>query len=308
LKDWVEEMKSPLPGPTRDAAGGGEGKEPLRDHLIRRFATWLDGVLAAEAPPAGVAAEILAELEREVDVEETASLDARSDMQGLWSALTALVQEIKLEGRAFRDLNENLEPLGAIGTRAEDALRAHGEALAEARRIADRAFASSAEREEAAMRQAERRGRRELIVLLLDLRDRLRRGLQIARGQQQAVPRPAGGSWLGRLLRRSPETSRESKAAGERVAALERGYSMTLERLDDGLAELGVTEVQCAGRPFDPRLMSAVKVEETDRVAGGTVLELYRAGYLWNDELLRTAQVKVSREVSPKEEEREEEE
>ena len=81
----------------------------------------------------------------------------------------------------------------------------------------------------------------------------------------------------------------------EVVRALEDGYRLTLGYLDDVLAQLQVQPIECLGKPFDPRRMNAVDVEETDRAAEGTVLLVYRAGYEWNGELYRPAQVRVAR-------------
>ena len=53
--------------------------------------------------------------------------------------------------------------------------------------------------------------------------------------------------------------------------------------------------IECVGEPFDPRRMNAVDVEETDRAAEGTVVFVYRAGYEWNGELYRPAQVRVAK-------------
>ena len=81
----------------------------------------------------------------------------------------------------------------------------------------------------------------------------------------------------------------------ERVGALEEGYRISLDRLDDVLAEFGVQEIACQGQPFDPSSMHVVEVEETDQAAEGTVVEVYRTGYEWKGEVHRPAQVKVAR-------------
>ena len=70
---------------------------------------------------------------------------------------------------------------------------------------------------------------------------------------------------------------------------------MALERLEEALRDQGVSEIECMGRPFDPHLMNAAGVEETARVLEGTVVEVYRPGYLAGEELFRPAQVKVAR-------------
>jgi molecular chaperone GrpE len=79
------------------------------------------------------------------------------------------------------------------------------------------------------------------------------------------------------------------------VDALVRGYDLGIERLDQALDESNAREIRCLGESFDPRRMNAIDTEESETVAAGTVLEVYRSGYEWNDEIFRPAQVKVSR-------------
>jgi molecular chaperone GrpE (heat shock protein) len=40
--------------------------------------------------------------------------------------------------------------------------------------------------------------------------------------------------------------------------------------------------------------MNAVDIEETGEISDGTVLQIYRAGYMIDDEVLRPAQVKLA--------------
>jgi molecular chaperone GrpE len=56
-----------------------------------------------------------------------------------------------------------------------------------------------------------------------------------------------------------------------------------------------VSAVGKAGDKFDPRVMNAVDIQETDSVPDGSVVEVYRAGYEWNGAVYRTAQVRVAR-------------
>lgn len=228
-----------------------------RDAILRRFETLLDSALAAEAPPAGIDAEILSA----VAAGETAE-DRRCDSYALWGAITALTQEIKLQGRAFQELNLTLA-------------------------------AQAAERERNAQREAERRCRKEALGALIDLRDRLERGLEsaCARRGERAAALPPG--WWAETFGKRLLAERASESAS--VDALVRGYELGIERLDQALAESSAIEIRCLGESFDPRRMNAVDSEETGTVPAGTVLEVYRGGYEWNGEVFRPAQVKVSR-------------
>ena len=72
-----------------------------RSDILGRFETWLDSAMAEEAPPQGIPAEIL-------NGEENAAGNEPADLYSMWSAITALTQEVKLQGRAFKQMSESL--------------------------------------------------------------------------------------------------------------------------------------------------------------------------------------------------------
>ena len=237
--------------------------EPLtRDEILRRLEEWVDSTLAAEESPRGIDAEVLAALTGGNE-EDAAEASRCCDSYSLWSAMTALAQEVKLQGRAFKELRDSLPEQTA---HALDELRA-----------------AHRERERDAEREAERRARKEALAVLIDMRDRLARGLESVR----QAPAPAPSRWLDRFRKRPAEPDAT-------VQALIKGYELALDRLDQALADWNAREIQCAGQTFDPRRMNAIDREESDSVPEGTVLEVYRNGYEWNGEIFRIAQVKVS--------------
>jgi hypothetical protein len=71
-----------------------------RSEILQRFEQWLDAALAGEAPPQGIPAELLAA--------DTAPESSPTDWHTMWEAMTALTQEVKLQGRAFKQLSETL--------------------------------------------------------------------------------------------------------------------------------------------------------------------------------------------------------
>ena len=216
-----------------------------RSDILSRFEEWLDSALAREEPPAGIPEEILSGVENPAEGAET-------DLYTMWAAVTALTQEVKLQGRAFKQLSETLD------------------------------------------REFERRGDKQVLDALLDLRERLLRGLESVRLREELRP-----TFWDRIFR---SRWREIQHSFEVVRAMENGYRMTLESLDDLLKGFEVRPIECAGQPFDPRLMNAVDVEQTDDAEEGEVLAVYRTGYEWNGEVYRPAQVRVAqrkrREIS----------
>jgi molecular chaperone GrpE len=181
--------------------------------------------------------------------------------------MTALTQEIKLQGRAFQELNHSLS--------------------AQTEKIAEELRAVYSERERTLQRDAERRCRKEALSALIDLRDRLGRGREsvVARKMEMAAAPQAG--WWERVFKKP--------AADPALGALVRGYELGIERLDQTLDEFNAREIRCQGESFDPKRMNAIESEESATVPADTVLEVYRSGYEWNGEVFRPAQVKVSR-------------
>jgi molecular chaperone GrpE len=232
-----------------------------RDEILRRFEAMLDASMAAEEPPRGIDAELLALVESGGDA------DSRSDSYALWAAMTALTQEVKLQGRTFKELTDTV--------------------ASQAGRIAEELQGVYREREQEIQREAERRSRKQILGALLDLRDRLGRGLESA---ASAAAKTERGSWLERLFRK-----KSGNEASATLAALTRGYELGLERLDQMLDDFNAREIPCRGQRFDPHRMNAIDLEESSAVPEGTVLEVYRSGYEWNGEVFRPAQVKVAR-------------
>ena len=269
-----------------------ETKEALRTLILQRFAGWLDDVLAEERPLAGVAEELLAELYDDRETATVGSVAGADDLHSTWSAMTALTQEIKLQGRAFKELNEKMVPLAGLDATIEKLLATHREALSDARRIAEEIRSDRTERETELKLAARSHARRELIGLITEIRDSLVIGLRSAAESQSKLKESPKRSRLKNFFIHS---SADQNHALEIVSSLKKGYQMGLDRIDEALQPLGVTEIVCDGKPFDPKVMKAVDIEETGQVPDGTVLEVFRTGYLIDAEVLRPAQVKVAR-------------
>lgn len=235
-----------------------------RQEILQRFEQLVDSALASEEPPAGIDPLILAAISG-----GTEGTEGNYDSYSLWAAITALTQEVKLQGRAFQELNHTLN--------------------AQTNTMLDELRATYGARESNLRRDAEQRCRKEALGSLIDLRDRLGRGRESARLSEQETQKAAKASWIKRAF------SPPDVHAQETVSALVRGYELGLERLDQTLDEFNAREIRCDGELFDPRRMNAIDSQISASVPDGSVLEVYRSGYEWNGEVFRTAQVKVSR-------------
>jgi molecular chaperone GrpE len=182
-----------------------------------------------------------------------------ADLYSVFVELAALRSEVRTESRLVKDALDQFR--GVF-----DTLQASHATL---QRELDRARADTTDQARAALRP--------LLLDVIDLRDRLGAALALA-----AALRPR---WHDRLLRRT--------ASGG--AAWQEGLRMTVRRLDQVLAERGVTAAKLLGRPFDARLARVVGTSADAAVAAGIVTEEVRTGFLWDDQVLRTADVIVSK-------------
>ncbi len=280
-----------------------DGNATVRRQIINRFESWLDDVLATEEPPAGIDLEILSQLQSDVKPFKDGLENDRGDMYALWSALTALTQETKLQGRAFKQLHEQIPPMDDLEKSLSATLDSHQEALVASESASQDMKTLLNEQREKIEMSARQKERAESLDLLIDLRDRLVRGLSLAKKHSC---QPAGQvklNWLTRIasrFRAQSVNSVETVQANETIEALIKGYQLTLVRLDSALEQFDVREIDCIGRAFDPQCMTAVDVEETLEQPDGTAVEVYRAGYKWNGSVFRAAQVKVTRRPEDK--------
>lgn len=117
-----------------------------------------------------------------------------------------------------------------------------------------------------------------LLQQLLELRDRIESGLQLADQYQ-----PAAFSLTGRR--------RDQRM----IQSLIDGQQLSLSRLDQILKEANVVPITTLGRPFDPAVMNAVGISHDPAVEDGAVSQQIRRGYRWQEKILRIADVVVNR-------------
>ena len=96
--------------------------------------------------------------------------------------------------------------------------------------------------------------RRELIDVIIDLRDKLIIGLRSAGEGQRKLDEYCHSNWLVKFF--NNQFTRINHML-EIVNSLKKGYRLGLDRLDEVLSQVGVHEIICEGKPFDPRIMNA---------------------------------------------------
>lgn len=76
--------------------------------------------------------------------------------------------------------------------------------------------------------------------------------------------------------------------------AYKKGVEMTMNQLKEVFAKLGVTEIEAEGRPFDPNLHNAVMHIEDENLGENTVAQVFQAGFMLGEKVIRFAIVQVA--------------
>ena len=256
------------------------------EDLLSRFRQWLEEA-RAEADFAGPAPAAAA-----ADGE-----DREVGLYRLVEEFTALRQELKLQTKSTRGLQEQTEALLPVLRQAIDQLRSV---------------------EPGATKPAVESGK-SLAEALADLDEALERGrLEIEKARPRLVEEPdaalaaaldahlAGQSWLRRRWNRSYHAELRAVVVGlghaNRAAffeALLEGYDLIRSRLRRALQAEGIERIDCLGRPVDPERMIVLAVVEDPSRPPGEVIEEVRRGYTWRQRVLRCAEVRASRSPLP---------
>jgi molecular chaperone GrpE len=262
------------------------------ENLLSRFRQWLEEA-SAEAP-----------------VEAPAGFEAVESEVGLYRLVeefTALRQELKLQTKSSRGLQEQTETLLPAVRQAIEQLRAGGGAPAAgggAARGGDVAWKAGKPLAEALadLDESLQRGRGEIekarprlvdepdrvLLAALDAhlagQSRLRRWwFQRYHAQVRAIVADQGGTEKRRLF----------------FDALLEGYDLIRSRLRRALESAEIKRIECLNRPVDPERMIVLEVVEDPHRPPGEVIEEVRSGYTWGDRVLRYAEVRASRQPLP---------
>ncbi|MBC8465833.1 nucleotide exchange factor GrpE [bacterium] len=232
----------------------GKMKTELREKVLHKFENWLDKVLEEEECPVNIPADFLDKFQDDSDQ----IMEEGNDLYSIWSALTVLSHETKLQGRAFKQLNETI-----------------------------------LSQEKKRKQEAQKLANDNILAFLLDLRDRLTRGYDISEENLAKYRSRKRANWFSKLFIKD-----ESSELLRAIESMEQGYHLTLLRLNDKLKQLGVQETLCTGQLYNPQTMKAIEIENRTDVKDGLVLEVYRTGYSQNGRITRSAEVKVARDKS----------
>ncbi len=183
------------------------------------------------------------------------------DLSTLLSEMAGLRSEVKAESRHFKTtldtLDNALTTVQTANKALADELAAHSEQL----------------------QQMRSETLRMLLLDIVDIYDRLSAG-------------------FGVLQNYHPVSSlfNHSKKQDIRfIKSFKEGQSITLKRFEQLLQRHNVSSIDCIGKLLDPRTMSAVEIDHDPKLDNGIVIDELRKGFLFENHVLRLAEVKVNK-------------
>ena len=90
------------------------------------------------------------------------------------------------------------------------------------------------------------------------------------------------------------EMGLEAARAESEESMIFQGMDMVRNQMRGFLEEQGVTEVEAAGKVFDPKMHEAMSQESSAEIPEGEIVKVMRRGYMLRDRLLRAPAVVVS--------------
>ena len=262
-EDRVNKTETWQDGNPFDFPEGPEGREempPWQDDIMRNCRLWTEGLREMAGPAA------------EEEPEEA------PDLYSFYEELCVLRNEFRKNARrsheVFSQFGESLggfqDVLGSLTQRQDVLSREQGSA-------------------EVLARQGH-------FLQIVELYERLRRfgekleETKAPRGPDAATSRTA---FLDRIKARLGGKGKSPDAVR---AGIIEGFSLIVSHFEGFLAGEGISRIETVGRPFDPSVMLAVGIVETNTSAPDTVDEEIEGGYVYGEYVLKLAKVTVAKE------------
>ena len=88
--------------------------------------------------------------------------------------------------------------------------------------------------------------------------------------------------------------SMDNDIEDDEVTKFLNGFKLIYNELKKNLEEIGVSEIECLDKEFNPEMMEAVMTENVEGKESGVVTCVMLKGYKYNDKVIRPAMVKVN--------------
>jgi len=183
------------------------------------------------------------------------------DLNTLLSELTGLKTEVKMESRQFKSTLDTLST--ALDT------------VHESNKYLTTEIKKNTER----FKQEQENLIRSMLLEMVDIYDRLSTSI-VALQNYQPVNLPFRHSHTKDI---------------HFIERFKEGQIMSLKRFEQLLQRHQVNTINCTGQLLDPVTMTAVETGEAPDLATGIVLEELRKGFLYKEQVLRLAEVKVNK-------------
>ncbi len=114
--------------------------------------------------------------------------------------------------------------------------------------------------------------------------------------EKDEIRRTAKSSLLTKIISTVDDLDRAlAMIPSEESAGWAEGIQLVRRNLVGTLDSEGVTRLESLGNPYDPAYAEALQFRETEDGEEGTVVEVYKEGYMYRDRVLRAAQVVVAK-------------
>ena len=104
----------------------------------------------------------------------------------------------------------------------------------------------------------------------------------------------AKGDTIKAFLAVYDNLERAAAAEGGEDSPHKKGLEMIFHQYQDILKKLDVTEIEAKGQPFDPERMEAVMHIEDENFGENEVTQVFQAGFMLGDKVIRHAIVQVA--------------
>ena len=112
--------------------------------------------------------------------------------------------------------------------------------------------------------------------------------------EKDNIYQDAKGDTIKAFLAVYDNLERAAAAEGGEHSPHKKGLEMIFHQYQDILKKLDVTEIEAKGQPFDPERMEAVMHIEDENFGENEVTQVFQAGFMLGDKVIRHAFVQVA--------------
>ena len=112
--------------------------------------------------------------------------------------------------------------------------------------------------------------------------------------EKDNIYQDAKGDTIKAFLAVYDNLERAAAAEGGEDSPHKKGLEMIFHQYQDILKKLDVTEIEAKGKPFDPERMEAVMHIEDENFGENEVTQVFQAGFMLGDKVIRHAIVQVA--------------